>query len=125
MENENIELRVYSPVINPEPYMVVKEDGFTHDELEQMMGEADVLVAPSIWYETFGFTVLEALSYGVPVIVSNHVGAKDIVGDNGIIVEAGNVEELKNAIKLINKNADINLKSWRQFIIENYEIYGE
>lgn len=123
VENENIELRVYSPVINPEPYMVVKEDGFTHDELEQMMGEADVLVAPSIWYETFGFTVLEALSYGVPVIVSNHVGAKDIVGDNGIIVEAGNVEELKNAIKNVNCHVHIEVKNWRCFLNENYRVY--
>ena len=40
----------------------------------------DVLVVPSIWKETFGFVVLEALSYGVPVIVSDNVGAKDIVG---------------------------------------------
>lgn len=39
----------------------------------------DVLVVPSIWKETFGFVVLEALSYGVPVIVSDNVGAKDIV----------------------------------------------
>ena len=31
------------------------------------------------WYETFGFTVLEALSYGVPVMVTDSVGAKDIV----------------------------------------------
>ena len=97
-EGEKFELRVYSPVKNPEPYMVIKEDGFIHCELEQIMNEADVLVAPSIWYETFGFTVLEALSYGVPVIVSDHVGAKDIVGDNGIIVQAGCVDELKRAI---------------------------
>ena len=39
----------------------------------------DVLIVPSIWKETFGFVVLEALSYGVPVIVSDNVGAKDIV----------------------------------------------
>ena len=39
----------------------------------------DVLVVPSIWKETFGFVVLEALSYGVPVIVSDNVGAKDVV----------------------------------------------
>lgn len=39
----------------------------------------DMLVVPSIWKETFGFVVLEALSYGVPVIVSDNVGAKDIV----------------------------------------------
>lgn len=123
-EKENIELRVYSPVQNPEPYMVVKENGFKQDDLDQIMEEADVLVASSIWYETFGFTVLEALSYGVPVIVSDHVGAKDIVADNGLIVKAGDVKELKNAIKAIDKHVNIKVKSWRNFLDENYEMYG-
>lgn len=123
-EGENIELRVYSPVPHVEPYMKVQEDGFTHDELEQIMNESDVLVAPSVWYETFGFTVLEAISYGVPVIVSDHVGAKDIVGDNGIVVTAGNVQELKKAIKTIDKQVVENVKSWQQFLTENYKMYG-
>lgn len=39
----------------------------------------DVLVVPSIWKETFSLVTLEALSYGVPVIVSDNVGAQDIV----------------------------------------------
>lgn len=121
-EGENIELRIYSPVLKTEPYMLIK-DGFIHSELEQMMNEADILVAPSIWYETFGFTVLEALSYGVPVIVSDHVGAKDIIGKNGMVVKAGNVEELKRAIKICDKHVEINIKSWRQFLDENYEMY--
>lgn len=123
-EGEKFELRVYSPVKNPEPYMVIKEDGFIHCELEQIMNEADVLVAPSIWYETFGFTVLEALSYGVPVIVSDHVGAKDIVGDNGIIVQAGSVDELKRAIKRIESRVEMDVKNWDKFMKENYEMYG-
>lgn len=122
-EGEKIELRVYSPVHDPEPYMVIKEDGFSYVELEKMMREADMLVAPSIWYETFGFTVLEALSYGVPVIVSNHVGAKDIVGDNGIVVNAGDIKQLKNAIKSIDKTVDISIKSWKKFMNENYAMY--
>ena len=122
-EGEKFELRIYSAVQNPEPYMVVKEEGFSQDELEQIMNEADVLVAPSIWYETFGFTVQEALSFGVPVIVSDHVGAKDIVGDNGIIVKAGSVDDLKNAIKTIDCPVEINVKNWKQFMSENYEMY--
>lgn len=123
-EGEKIELRVYCPVQNPEPYMRVKEEGFDYSQLGLIMNEADVLVAPSIWYETFGFTVLEALSFKVPVIVSDHVGAKDIVGNNGVIVKAGDVNELKTAIKSINKNVVINIKSWSQFLNENYEMYG-
>jgi glycosyltransferase involved in cell wall biosynthesis len=34
---------------------------------------------PSICKETFSLVALEALSYGVPVMVSDNVGAKDIV----------------------------------------------
>ena len=122
-EGEKIELRVYSPVQNPEPYMVVKENGFSRDDIEQMMNEADVLVAPSVWYETFGFTVLEALSYGVPVILSDHVGAKDIVEDNGMVVEAGNVENVRAAIENIDEQVDIRVKDWKQFLDENYTIF--
>lgn len=123
-EGVDFELRVYSPVQKTEPYMVIKEDGFRYDELGQMMNEADVLVAPSVWYETFGFTVLEAMSYRVPVIVSNHVGAKDIVENNGVIVKAGSVEDLKKALRYIDKIVNIEIKSWTQFMDENYEMYG-
>lgn len=124
-EGEKIELRVFSPVMNPSPYMIIKSNGFKYSELFKIMNEGDVLVAPSIWYETFGFTVLEALSYKVPVIVSDHVGAKDIIKNNGIIVKAGDINELKNAIKTINIDVDIQLKSWNEFLGEIYEIYGE
>lgn len=91
-------LNVYSPVNNPTEYMRIVEKGYNYFELKEIFDNTDILVAPSVCYETFGFTVLEALSYGVPVIVSNHVGAKDIVGNGGIIVEAGDSEQLKKTI---------------------------
>ena len=54
------------------------------------MDSIDMLVLPSICRETFGFTVLEALSYGVPVMINKNVGARDLVEDykSGIIFEA-------------------------------------
>lgn len=122
-EGENIELRVYSPVQNPEPYMVIKEDGFTHDELEQIMNEADVLVAPSVWYETFGFTVLEALSYGVPVIVSDHVGAKDLVGNEMVFCSGDSMELLNKLSNCCIINKKILIKKWEQFLEEMYTLY--
>lgn len=97
-EKNSFELYVFSPVNKAMPYMHVQEEGYAYEEFPMLMRNADLVVAPSIWYETFGFTVLEALSYGVPVVVSDHMGAKDIVGQSGIIVETGNVEQLKNAI---------------------------
>ena len=125
----------FSPVPVKKPYMVVQEKGFAYSQLGEIMADTDVLVAPSVWYETFGFTVLEALSYGVPVIVSEHVGAKDIVGDGGIVVKAGDKEALKKAIGALNaegleklrKNIreELQIKTWKQFLEENDSLYKE
>lgn len=131
--NHNFQLRMYGPVQNPSEYMFIKEEGYQYQELEGILKETDVLLAPSIWYETFGFTVLEAISYGVPVIVSDHVGAKDIIGQGGMIVKAGSVESLKEAICSLSKEKinvmkqsikeDIVLKTWEEFLDENYSLY--
>ena len=76
------------------PYMKVHER-YTYKDLANIFEKTDVLVAPSIWYETFGYTVLEALSFGVPVIISGTVGAKDILTEGaGIIVENITPEKL-------------------------------
>lgn len=82
------ELHIYNRVGGSSPYMVT-HDPYRYEELPQVMDTFDMLVVPSQWYETFGFTVLEALSYGIPVIVTENVGAKDLIlpGENGLIVE--------------------------------------
>ncbi|MCM1188853.1 MAG: glycosyltransferase [bacterium] len=127
------ELKMYSTVNERAPYMRIYENGFQDGQLCSIMAETDVLIAPSIWYETFGFTVLEAVSCGVPVIISNHVGAKDIIGQGGIVVEAGNREELKQAILSLTKERQNELRSavlesafvkpWRTLVDETYQLY--
>lgn len=49
-------------------------------ELTEAYKKMDVLVFPS--HETFGFVVLEALLSGTPCLVSDTVGAKDLVPQN-------------------------------------------
>ena len=86
-KQQNFCLDVHFTPIETAPYIKV-HDRYSYDELEKIFDATDILVAPSIGYETFGFTVLEALSYGVPVVVSGNVGAKDIlVKGAGIVVE--------------------------------------
>lgn len=78
-------------------------------EIGQVLKDIDILVLPSVWKETFGMVVLEALSYGVPVLISQNVGAKDILEKQpgmGIVVDAGE-EALKNTIRQIYNNRDI------------------
>lgn len=63
---------------------------FQEKDMESVFENIDVLVMPSLWKETFGMVVLEALSYGVPVIVSSYVGAKELLEDQqgmGMIID--------------------------------------
>lgn len=52
---------------------------FPHNAISDVMKTLDVMVVPSFWYETFGFSALEAVAYGVPVLVSNRAGSKDVL----------------------------------------------
>lgn len=101
------------------PYMNAHER-YNYNDLQTIFENTDVLIAPSIWYETFGFTVLEALSYGVPVIISGNVGAKDIlVEGGGIIVEDISPEKLCDAVR--NLTAD-KLSVMNRIIVKNQQI---
>ena len=115
----NFELHIYSNPRNVSGYMKV----FGHyapGQLDQVYENADLLVAPSLWYETYGFTVLESLCYAVPALVTNRVGAKDLLkqGHLGMIIKPTK-EDLKQAILYIINNPDIlelyNKRIYREF----------
>ena len=79
---------------------------YSYEQLGSIFDETDVLIAPSIWYETFGFTVLEALSFGVPVIISGSVGAKDILADGaGIVIDDIDEGRIITAVKGLDKDS--------------------
>lgn len=52
---------------------------FSASQTAEIYDLMDLLVVPSICYETFSLVTLEALQFGVPVLVSSKVGAKDVV----------------------------------------------
>lgn len=131
---KDFQLQLYSLVENIKPYMNIKNNGFKRNELEEIFANTDILIAPSICKETFGFTVLEALSHGVPVIVSDNVGAKDIIGKAGLVISAGNSEQLKNAIKMLDKVKlmelreevfNIDIKTMDKHVQECYDLYTQ
>ena len=64
-------------------------------ELASILRSADCLILPSR-FDSFGMVVPEAMACGLPVIVSDMVGAKELVADgrNGFIVPAENISAL-------------------------------
>jgi glycosyltransferase involved in cell wall biosynthesis len=59
----------------------------------------DVLVLPS-FFDSFGMVVAEAMASGLPAIVTENVGAKEMItpGENGLIVPAGDAVALADAM---------------------------
>lgn len=97
-ERQDFCLNVFFKPISKSPYIMANER-YSYNQLKSIFENTDVLVTPSIWYETFGYTVLEALSFGVPVVITKNVGAKDIIPQGaGIVVSNLTADDVKKAI---------------------------
>lgn len=85
--------------------------------------QASIFVLPSI-HESFGLVVLEAMASGIPVIVSDNVGAKDCVVDEktGFIFESHNLQNLKDKVEFffLNRSEIVNKGKNASEIAKNY-----
>jgi glycosyltransferase involved in cell wall biosynthesis len=66
----------------------------------QMLAQIDLLIVPSLWYETFAFVISEAFAAGVPVIASNlGVMAERVRHElDGLLVTPGDVAAMQIAL---------------------------
>src|ERR1700731_1133383 len=71
-------------------------------ELAVAYASADIFVFPSTT-DTFGNVIIEAQASGVPVIVSDSGGPKELVEDktNGLITKSHDVEDFSRAIRVL------------------------
>lgn len=75
-------------------------------EIEPVIKDCEAVIVPSEWNEPSGYVILQAFSYGKPVISTNMGGLSDIItnGQNGLFFEAGNTAELSNRISSLLSN---------------------
>lgn len=86
------------------------------EEVFFKLKNARALLFPSLWYEGAPLTIFEAMSFGIPCIISNTSAATDFVNnDNGYVYNTGNVEELKKCLIASYDNQDIKTKSQKFF----------
>lgn len=90
-------------------------------ELNKEISKLDIVVVPSLWHETFGYVVLESLLEGVPCIVSNTVGAKDLVPSDWVFK---NKKELSTKLTAILANPDKVITKMNKRVIELSIIYN-
>ena len=77
-----------------------------HSDVAAIMRASDIFVLPSI-EDSYGLVVVEAMASGLPTIVSDHVGASEVIepGITGLVVPAGDDEALASAIRRLADDA--------------------
>ena len=70
------------------------------EELIKLYKISDIFIFPSI-IESFGIVIIEAMAAGIPLVVSNVPGSKDLVKNNknGFVVSKNNAQEFVDVIK--------------------------
>jgi glycosyltransferase involved in cell wall biosynthesis len=74
----------------------------------ELYADIDVLLAPSVWPESFGLVTREALYCGCWVVASDRGSVSDCVveGQNGHIVDVGDTDDLIRVLTLIDRNPE-------------------
>lgn len=77
------------------------------EDVRGSMRTARALVFPSVWYETFGLTVYEALACGTPVVVSDGCAGREAIvdGRNGYWFKSGDVADLAEKLAALRDDA--------------------
>lgn len=107
---KNWELSVWGNGIGRDPdCSQIKYCGqFSESDLRTIFNGIDLLIVPSVWRETFSLVALEAISYGVPVLVTETVGAKDIIRkySTDFVIPNGEGSLFASLKKLLNPEDD-------------------
>lgn len=96
------------------------------DELREYYAAADIFCLPTredIW----GLVINEAMSFGLPIVTTYNCGAGvELVGNNGFLYDAENIQTLKICLTDLIENrekrrvmGEISLRKIRQYTIEN------
>jgi glycosyltransferase involved in cell wall biosynthesis len=74
-----------------------------NDQLGPYYSIANIVIMAGTFYESLGRMLMEACTYGVPVIGTNRGGIPDVIedGKNGILLKTQRIGELKGAITTI------------------------
>ena len=90
------------------------------EEVARQLENARALVFPSLWYETLGLSVAEAVARGIPAVVSDESAARDLVvdGDTGLHMRRGDAADLAKKLAMLADDAVVerlSINAYREF----------
>jgi glycosyltransferase involved in cell wall biosynthesis len=98
-----------------------------HIEVPAHLKAMDVMVLPSQptvdWEEQFGHVLIEAMSCGIPVIGSDSGAIPEVIGDAGLVFQAGDVDDLKEKLITLAENNTLRQcmrKAGRDRVVNTY-----
>jgi glycosyltransferase involved in cell wall biosynthesis len=95
-----------------------------HSSLADAFRNADCLVLPSR-FDSFGRVVVEAMATGLPVLLSEHVGAKEVIteGETGWVVPAEDTEALAERMRWCIEHPE-QVRAMRDACVETAQDYS-
>jgi len=74
-----------------------------HEQLWSKLAGFDILVMPTVWYESFGLVIQEAFASKVPLVASRIGAVEEMIRDeeDGLLVPPQNVDALHDALLLL------------------------
>jgi len=134
LQNAELVLRTSDCALTPEVQRILKNPtikvvGYQTD-LGVLYSEASAFCLPSI-DEGFGMVVLEAMSYGLPVIVTENVGAADCLreGIDGFVVRIRDPEAIREKILYLYEHKEQRLTMGQaareQSLRFTWDVYGD
>jgi glycosyltransferase involved in cell wall biosynthesis len=96
----------------------------TGDTLKSLIKNSSFVIVPSIWYENNPMTVIEAFSFGKPVIGAEIGGIPELIqhGKNGYLFTQNDRTSLQN---IIEKASQISNEEYRQFSMDSVRFANE
>ncbi len=87
--------------------------------VQQKMYKSSIIVIPSIWKEPYGLVASEAMANGLAIVASKVGGLPEIIQNNGILIEAINVNKVVRELEKLMKEKKLLIKfqklSWNNF----------
>jgi glycosyltransferase involved in cell wall biosynthesis len=86
-----------------------------NQELQEIFNSSYLLLLPSLWPEAMSYSVIQAMATGKPVVAYD-IGANSegiIQGENGLLAEWGNIEQLTSHVRTLLLDEELAAKMGR------------
>ena len=82
---------------------------YRNADLPEILANIDLLVVPSLWWETYCLTIFEGLLSGAVVLAADHGAMREALkgGGEGLLFEPGSAADLQAKIRTVRDDAEI------------------